>query len=1017
MQTDIRTVLDRAVAIATNGAVSKARPAQVELAEAVAAAFGSRGRLAAEAPTGSGKTLAVMVPAVLAASRGERTVVSTETLGLQSQIVDKDGPAAVQAVEEATGYRSTLAPLKGWSNYTCFGKDTEILTFDGLRRIGELDGQKVKVLDGNGQWTSSEIRSFGVQRIVELEVGVQNGRSWTIETTLEHRWFKSVNVDCDPIEVTTADLRPGDKLEYCGPKNRTLGNMKPSNFGIAHGIVFGDGSRFRSTDGGLHDGAATIQLHGKKKWPLERFFNGTYSVRKHLRGYAEPTVIILGLPSYLKDRPSLTWNTAYLYGWLAGYFAADGSVSYSGSPYIASANLSNLLFVTEVCAHLGIDHGRITCQERITTYSKGKTARLYRLPLAARSLSSSFFLIEEHKRRFEARQDRKTPSRYRVEQARRRHKVLDIRVTNRFETVYCAVVPTTRSFTLAGNILTGNCTLAARAAAGKATGTLKKLVDWALAEAATDGTGDRADCPLDIDDELWDKVSIGPTVCPGQDRCPFGDTCRPAAARRRAAEADIVVVNHSILAMQVVTAAPVVIGGEQLGEIDHLVIDEAHSFAAKVRSHGTARISSRLLVAAARSLEACHGRRHQGATQGLELAKALDAQLSAAAQRFGTDKALGKEAEVFGGLAVAIEAWAARERRGLQVSRGGLLAVAAARGRLDDLSDSLRRADKDGTARWLEPGDGYELSTGVKLSGTRLVVAPVETAGAIAGNLFGSRDDPAHPSVVALSATLPASALPELGIGVKRTVYPSPFEDAYRESLLYVPKLTSSSPAPLDRRGRLVVTAHQDWAEPLVLRLVEANGGSALVLAATTSAGRRYAKALQQAAKGRWAVHSQWEGSQARVVQAWRTDVGSVLVGTRSLMTGVDAPGVTCTLVVVDRVPRAAPNPVDDARRDALGTRLSIDRWAADRYVYVADAALLLSQAAGRLVRASSDRGLVAVLDPRLLKGPSAYPEPTRKALLGALSRFVTKTTDLKEALAFARANRERRDADLAEVG
>lgn len=678
MQTELRTVLDRAVSIATGGTVSKARPAQAELAEAVAAAFGSRGRLAAEAPTGSGKTLAVLVPAALAAARGERTVISTETLGLQSQIIEKDGPAAARAVEEATGCKVTLAPLKGWSNYAC--------------------------------------------------------------------------------------------------------------------------------------------------------------------------------------------------------------------------------------------------------------------------------------------------------------------------------------------------SLAARTVAHGATGVLKRLTDWALAEAASGGTGDRADCPLDVDDETWDKVSIGPTVCPGQERCPFGDGCRPAAARQRAAGADIVVVNHSILAMQVVTAAPVVVGGEQLGTIDHLVIDEAHSFASRVRSHGTAWISSRQLVAAARSLEACLGRRHNGAMQGLELAKALDARLEAAARRFGTDKALGKEADVLDGLGTTIESWAARQRRMLRPGRGGLLAVAAAKGRLDDLTESLRRADRDGTARWLERGNAYELSAGTKLSGTRLVIAPVETAGAIAGNLFGSKDSPTRPSVVALSATLPASALPELGIGARRTVYPSPFEDAYRESLIYVPKWDASSPSPLDGRGRLAVAAHQEWALPLISRLVEANGGSALVLAATTSAGRYYAQALRELARGRWDVHSQWDGSQARVVQAWRADVGSVLVGTRGLMTGVDAPGATCTLVIVDRVPRAAPNPVDDARRDAVAARLALGTWAADLYVYVADAALLLSQAAGRLVRSSSDRGLVAVLDPRLLKGPSAYQEVARKSLLEALGRFVTKTTDLCEAVAFAEANRARRDAELKKV-
>jgi ATP-dependent DNA helicase DinG len=561
-----------------------------------------------------------------------------------------------------------------------------------------------------------------------------------------------------------------------------------------------------------------------------------------------------------------------------------------------------------------------------------------------------------------------------------------------------------------------SCTLAAQAAAHKETGALKRLADWALAEAATDGTGDRADCPIDVDDEIWAKVSVSPTACPGQDRCPFGETCRPAAARQRAAEADVIVVNHSILAMQVVTAAPVVIGGEQLGAIDHLVIDEAHSFAAKVRSHGTARISAYLVLAAARSLEHCLGRGHRAAAQGFELAKALDAQLSDATKRFGADKALGKSDDVFDGLGVAIENWVARERRALQSARGGLLAMAAARSRLDELTDSLKRASRDDMARWLELGEPHELSANVKLSGTRLVVAPVETGGTIAANLFGSKDSPTRPSVIALSATLPSSALPELGIGVKRTVYPSPFETAYRESLLYVPKLDASSPLPVDRRGRIDVKAHQDWAEPLIIRLVAANGGSALVLAATTAAGRRYAKALQAAAQGRWHVHSQWDGPVARVVGAWRSDIGSVLVGTRSLMTGVDAPGVTCTLVVVDRVPRAAPNPVDDARRDALAARLSLDRWGADRFVYVADAALLLSQAAGRLVRSSSDRGLVAVLDPRLLKGPSAYPEPTRRALLDALGRFVTKTTQLNAALTFARANAARRSQQAPEA-
>ena len=674
----LRTVLDRAVTIATGGRAIAARPAQAELAEAVEHAFETTGRLAAEAPTGSGKSLAVIVPAMLAAAKGERTVISTETLGLQAQIVSKDGPAAAEAAYEATGYRPVLAALKGWSNCGC---------------------------------------------------------------------------------------------------------------GLAAAQVVGYGSE-------------------------------------------------------------------------------------------------------------------------------------------------------------------------------------------------------------------------ALKAAATSSDPLKRLAAWVLLEGSSGGSGDRADCPLDVGDAHWAKVSIGPTSCPGQDRCPFGATCRPAAAKGAAAGADIIVTNHSLLAMQVVTGAPVVIGGEQLGQIDHLVVDEAHSLADKVRSHGTATVSAGALISAARALEACLGRKHRSAAQGFELAKALDAQLAASLGRFGAEKALAATAEPLDGAGGVIEAWAARERRALRPGRGGLLAVAAALGKLDDLSDNLRRASRADMARWLEPGEPYELGS-AKLTGARLVVAPVETAGAIAGNLFGSAkkdedDDKPRLSVVVLSATLPSSALPGLGVGVKRTVYPSPFGDAYKESLLYVPKLGASSPSPLDRRGKFDVTAHQAWAEPVIRRLVDANGGSALVLTATSAAGRRYTAALR--ADGRHKVHSQWDGPVGRAVQAWREDTGSVLVGTRSLMTGVDAPGATCTLVIVDRVPRAAPNPVDDARRDALAAKLDLDRWGADRLVYVDDAVLLLSQAAGRLVRSSSDRGMVAVLDPRLLKGPVAYPEPTRRALLGGVERFVTKTTDLERALAFLAA-------------
>jgi ATP-dependent DNA helicase DinG len=126
-------------------------------------------------------------------------------------------------------------------------------------------------------------------------------------------------------------------------------------------------------------------------------------------------------------------------------------------------------------------------------------------------------------------------------------------------------------------------------------------------------------------------------------------------------------------------------------------------------------------------------------------------------------------------------------------------------------------------------------------------------------------------------------------------------------------------------------------------------------------------------------------------------------------MTGTDAPGQTNTLVICDRVARSAGNPVGDARTAKIQEKLEIDKWAADRFTYVADASLLLEQAAGRLIRSVSDSGMVAVLDPRLLKSsPVKYPEPTRRIYMEPLEKFGTKISDPAKAREWLVAHRAR---------
>jgi ATP-dependent DNA helicase DinG len=157
-----------------------------------------------------------------------------------------------------------------------------------------------------------------------------------------------------------------------------------------------------------------------------------------------------------------------------------------------------------------------------------------------------------------------------------------------------------------------------------------------------------------------------------------------------------------------------------------------------------------------------------------------------------------------------------------------------------------------------------------------------------------------------------------------------------------------------------------------------------------------YADRLTRAARGRWKVRSQWDpASRSKTIAQWREDRTGVLVGTKSLMTGVDAPGDTCSLVILDRVPRSRNNPVDEARTNSVAAATDTDYWSATNATYVSDAATLLEQAAGRLIRSGGDRGVFAFLDPRLHpKSAFKMAARDRRTYMAALEAFVKRSSD-----------------------
>lgn len=581
------------------------------------------------------------------------------------------------------------------------------------------------------------------------------------------------------------------------------------------------------------------------------------------------------------------------------------------------------------------------------------------------------------------------------------------------------------------------------------------LLDWALG-LAEDELGDRQSYEGAMSNELWAMVSVGPSECVG-DSCPLFEACKPRNARLLAADADIVVTNHSMLAVQAAKGVPVLIGNKNLGEFDTIMVDEAHALPASVRSAGASEVSPASVISIVktimRSLDGEESKVSKLIKEGQALAVELNDELKATAASIG-----GKE-EVFRlvdgvnpveNTGEMLIAWARSVKNAIEpltksANMKAKLKANRANGRVDAFIASVNSVTlhRIGTARWITEKDPRRdnrpkywaaESSPVNVGGllqANLWTAPIEVdeedpmvqAMREAGEPIEESGERRPLTVIAVSATLPNRFGYQSGLDADNVDYPSPFDTAYGRSLLYVPRVEPEDYdamypywEPGRGKARFNTKLHYAWAAEKNVDLVEANLGSALILSATGDGGKIYAQHLRRAAKGRWNVYSQWDGMPTeQLVKTWREDVTGVLVGTKSLMTGTDAPGETCTLVSIDRMPRAAGNPVDDARVEIIMDSMQVDYWSAANYVYVTDAALLLEQAAGRLIRAMNDSGMFAVLDPRFLKkGPATYSEPARQIYKKAVRRFSTVTSDLEVAVDYLRASSEAKSLGMA---
>jgi ATP-dependent DNA helicase DinG len=477
-----------------------------------------------------------------------------------------------------------------------------------------------------------------------------------------------------------------------------------------------------------------------------------------------------------------------------------------------------------------------------------------------------------------------------------------------------------------------------------------------LAWSQTTKTGDRGDLAFEPSDRAWNMVSVGPRECPGRFNCPSGDQCFAEAARERASVADIVVVNTYLYGAHLASGRAV------LPDHDAVVFDEAHQLEEVMTSSLGVEVTAgrfRTLAVAARSLVEARdaerldtlaelGDRLQEAVAPRVGERVLDAgpQTRTGADRptrpedQELDQLLARAAEVARQVTDALRAGGAQGSLlgggdgGLDLDRSSRTtrAVTAATHLADDLHRLQARSD--GEVAWV---DGTRRSPRLRLS-------PIDVGPALAALLW---DDVTS---VMTSATIPPRLVERVGLNGFETEeldVGSPFD--YRaHSLLYVARHLP------DRRA---AGAEEALHEELAL-LIRAAGGRTLALFTSRRATERAADAL--APDLPYMLLLQGDLPKGRLLEEFARDEQSCLFATMGFWQGVDIPGPALSLVTLDRLPFPRPDdPLLQARRERAGGN-------AFSLVDLPRAATLLAQGAGRLIRTAEDRGVVAVLDPRL---------------------------------------------------
>jgi ATP-dependent DNA helicase DinG len=486
---------------------------------------------------------------------------------------------------------------------------------------------------------------------------------------------------------------------------------------------------------------------------------------------------------------------------------------------------------------------------------------------------------------------------------------------------------------------------------------VKRIHEW----ADTTETGDRDELVPGVQDSVWRQVSVTARECLGVSKCPVGEDCFAEKARAVAGQADIVVTNHALLAIDALEGRPV------LPDHDVVVVDEAHELVDRVTGVATAELTAGTIAATARRLgklvDQAVADRLAEAGEGLGLV--LD-DLPPGRWESLPRAAAGALSAVRDAAASCKQALGADRREDPEAAAGRKIAQAS----LDEVADTAVRLlgafdEADPAKRhdvvWLaEQGpDGARHKS--------LHAAPLWVGGLLRERLFGRSTVVLTSATLALGGNFDALAR-QWGLPPENTTKtddPVPDPDAPKWSGLDV-----GSPFAHAKSGILYVAKRlpppgRDGLPPSyideIAGLVEAAGGRTLGLFSSMRAAKQATEAL----RGRLdtPLLCQGEDSTMQLVEKFAADEATSLFGTLSLWQGVDVPGPSLSCVIIDRIPFPRPDdPLVAARQRATDARGGNGFLS----VSATHAALLLAQGAGRLLRGMDDRGVVAILDSRL---------------------------------------------------